>query len=113
MAKTLEEFFIQQIENKEIEIDALNDKIKDYQTLLTKASSEREMFFVTLRAFLFMVNEGKITCDSNRLYFGEDNIEVPYRFVSDFFNIKDYMEHHFIVEENGKVRVLEDGKMQD
>ena len=110
MAKTLEEFFIQQIENKEIEIDALNNKIKDYQTLLTKTSSEREMFFVTLRAFLFMVNEAKITCDSKRLYFGKDNIEVPYRFVSDFFNIQDYMKSHFFVEEDGKVRVIKDGE---
>lgn len=111
MAKTLEEFFIQQIENKEIEIDALNDKIKEYQDLLRKSLSEREMFFVTLRAFLFMVNEGKITCDSNRIYFGKDNIEVPYRFVSDFFNIQEYMKSHFIIEENGKVRVIEDAEM--
>lgn len=109
MAKTLEEFFIQQIENKEIEIDALNKKIKNHQNLLEKALSEREMFFVTLRAFLFMVDVGKITCDSDKLHFNETDIEVPYRFVSDFFNIQDYMKSHFIVEENGKVKVLEDG----
>lgn len=107
MAKTLEEFFIQQIEAKEEEIRVLNDKIKGLNACIFDLEKDKDILICGLRAFGFVIEECALTCTSE-IHFGKNDVKAPARFLADFNRLRDYFEDHYIVEANGRVELKGD-----
>lgn len=104
MAKTLEEFFIQQIEAKDEEIKNLKEAVMSLNTRNAHSQEEKDILLCGVRAFGFIVEMCELKCDSE-VHFGKNDVKVPARFVADFNRLKDYFEDHYIIEENGKVEL--------
>ena len=107
MAKTLEEFFIQQIEAKEEEIRELNDKIKGLNACIFDLEKDKDILLCGLRAFGFVIEMCALTC-IDEIHFGKNDIKAPSGFLADFNRLRDYFEDHYLIEENGKLKLKGD-----
>ena len=104
MAKTLEEFFIQQIEAKDEEIRNLKKDIESLVARISCLKEENDILVCGARAFGFVIEQCKLECCSE-IHFNKNDIKAPARFFADFNRLKDYFEDHYIIEENGKVEL--------
>ena len=107
MAKTLEEFFIQQIEAKEEEIKNLKKEIVSLNASISNLDEDKDILICGLRAFGFVIESCALTCITE-IHFGKNDVKAPARFLADFNRVKDYFEDHYFIEENGKVELKGD-----
>lgn len=111
MAKTLEEFFINQIEEKDKEILKLKNDIEMLQKQNDKITKDNAIFVNVTAAYEFLVDQLGIQISNDKIVITNANslsqkTPLPWKFISDHSTIMHYFETHAFVQDETTGRLF-------